>query len=296
MEESIIKERVSYICTKCGTIISSEKDEKKCPYCSEKLNASYKTKSNIKYNYIIPFTHSKKDIANIIKKYIKSRPLFPKNFNIKNNINNIKSIFIPLWIFDFEASGEIEVEGAKISKFKSNSKSYKKTDLYNITIGGNMNFANMTLHTSKKITENIIDNLDNYDYSKQIEFDNKYIKDRLVEELDMKIRDIISLSEVDVKELFKNKLIGEIKDYDEIESKENTINIRNTRKNCVLVPVWLLSINYKNQEYDIYVNGQTGKVIGNIPISYKKLVFKSIFTFLLIFLIIYFLLNYKVML
>ena len=65
MENSIERERLFYMCPKCGTIVSSQLDLKQCIYCNEKVNMSYKLKSNVRYNSIIPFKHSQKEIINI---------------------------------------------------------------------------------------------------------------------------------------------------------------------------------------------------------------------------------------
>ena len=57
---------------------------------------------------------------------------------------------------------------------------------------------------------------------------------------------------------------------------------RNT--DCNLLPVWLMNIKYKENLYRYAVNGQTGKVVGEIPISVKKrnFYFLKIFLFSMI--------------
>ena len=38
----------------------------------------------------------------------------------------------------------------------------------------------------------------------------------------------------------------------------------------VLLPVWMLNIKYKDKIYPFAMNGQTGKMIGDIPLDKKK--------------------------
>ena len=53
-------------------------------------------------------------------------------------------------------------------------------------------------------------------------------------------------------------------------------------KKCeyVLLPVWLLNIKYKDKLYTFAMNGQTGKMIGNIPTDRKKVILYSIIIFI----------------
>ena len=41
-------------------------------------------------------------------------------------------------------------------------------------------------------------------------------------------------------------------------------------KYYALFPIWFLNTKYKNNEYLIVINGQTGKIAGNLPIDKTK--------------------------
>ncbi len=297
--EKIILEENSrnvFCCSKCGANISSEEQLKECIYCKGELIINSSFKSNVKYNYIIPFRHNKIDALNKIKRYIKQKPLYPKEFNIKRNIQNLNCIYIQLWLFDFDASGEVEVNSNNISKFKSKNRKYVKTDSYLVTLGSNMSFIDVPVVVSKKINKTLFNLIEPYDYTKQEEFDSKYLTGRLLEEQTLKIKDIISLGENDVKDMFSKKMLSEVKEYDESIISECSINLRNKKKQCILLPLWILSVNYKGKVYDILLNDQTGKIAGKIPISWKKLLFKFILIFIFVFTVLFFSLNYKVIL
>ena len=44
-------------------------------------------------------------------------------------------------------------------------------------------------------------------------------------------------------------------------------DIYNTKKQYVLLPVWMLNVKYKDKIHTIAMNGQTGKMVGNVPID-----------------------------
>lgn len=44
----------------------------------------------------------------------------------------------------------------------------------------------------------------------------------------------------------------------------------------IFLPVWLWAYSYKNQSYQVLVNGSTGKVIGNFPTDWSRLIWPII--------------------
>ena len=181
----------------------------------------------------------------------------------------------------------------KITKFKSRKNKYIKTDSHLITIGGSMNFNDVEVCTSKINTHDIFNS---FDFSESKKFDISYLNNYIVEDKDLKIKDIINLGELKVKEFFIEKLKKEIKNYDSCNIQDSSINLNNTKKNCVLVHLCVSRINYKGKIYNILGNGQTGKIFEKIPISRKKLFLTWLLLFVISFSLLFILFNYKVIL
>ena len=47
----------------------------------------------------------------------------------------------------------------------------------------------------------------------------------------------------------------------------------NLNAKYAMLPVWLLNVTYKGKEYLYAINGETGKIVGKLPISVQKLLF-----------------------
>ena len=54
---------------------------------------------------------------------------------------------------------------------------------------------------------------------------------------------------------------------------DNSINLYNYKSSKVLLPVWFLSVNYKGKTYTFVMNGQTGKIVGDVPRKISKIIF-----------------------
>ena len=58
--------------------------------------------------------------------------------------------------------------------------------------------------------------------------------------------------------------------YDRIDVASNRCIVKNGRIDYALLPVWLLTTKYKDKAYTFMMNGQTGKLVGELPIDKKK--------------------------
>ena len=53
---------------------------------------------------------------------------------------------------------------------------------------------------------------------------------------------------------------------------QNVTNLNYGKTRYVLLPVWMLASKYKDKDYMFAMNGQTGKMVGNLPISVPRAV------------------------
>ena len=53
-----------------------------------------------------------------------------------------------------------------------------------------------------------------------------------------------------------------------------------------MLPVYMVNINYNGKKYTFAMNGQTGKIVGNIPVGIKESIIWSILLFTIFFIIL----------
>ena len=54
-----------------------------------------------------------------------------------------------------------------------------------------------------------------------------------------------------------------------------------------MLPVWMVNIQYKGKSYTFAMNGQTGKIVGNIPIGVKETIIWSVIVYVVCFIIFF---------
>ena len=65
--------------------------------------------------------------------------------------------------------------------------------------------------------------------------------------------------------------------------ESNNLVVKNNNTDYILLPVWMVNIDYKNKKYTFAMNGQTGEIVGNIPIDKKKAVIMYLIILVIVF-------------
>ena len=58
--------------------------------------------------------------------------------------------------------------------------------------------------------------------------------------------------------------------YDSLQETGSRVDIKHGRAKNVMMPVWMLNTRYKDKQYTFCMNGQTGRIVGNLPVDKAK--------------------------
>lgn len=270
-----------YICPNCKAVLSIKRDKFICEYC----RSTFDKKSfaiDLEIKKFIPFKISIKEAKKIYKNNIKSLLLTPSCFQKSKNINKIEAIYIPTYIYSLDATGEVSFECDKDSTWKSSGTKYKKKDVYKVIRSGNMSLKDMPIISTTDIDFDTLENVFPYDYNNLSELNNSVLDNYKIylpnKTKDQLLDDIKSIS----KREFIREVEKDIKNYNNIKAIDNSINLYNSNRKYILIPIYLLELNYKGKKYTYLINGLNGTFYGNIPINKKRLIFIWILIFLLI--------------
>ena len=87
------------------------------------------------------------------------------------------------------------------------------------------------------------------------------------------------------KKIYRETITG----YDSVKIDDFHIRTLGENWEYGLMPVWLMTFNYKDKNYMYAMNGQTGKNFGELPVSVGKLAIFGSVMFLLLAVIVFFL-------
>ena len=219
------------------------------------------------------------------KKIGRKRPFMPKEFNNKDNINEMSGIYIPFWLYNYNVDGSVDFSCKRVTTWSSGNYMYTKTDTYSVTRGGNSKFDNVPVDGSLRFDNSIMNSIEPFDYNDMINFNYSYLSGFLAEKYDVNKEDAEVEAKNRVSSSFESVMRNDVKGYSTVIPTKKSINCNPKDINYVLLPVWMLNIKYKEKIYTFAMNGQTGKLIGNIPIDKKKAIIYWILITLVTFLV-----------
>jgi DNA-directed RNA polymerase subunit RPC12/RpoP len=275
-EKEVLDNTAVYVCRSCGAAIEADETlaATHCPYCDSEIILSDRLTGGLKPNAVIPFKISEKTLENSIKNYFKNKPLLPSNFINKQKMSKIKGIYVPFWLFDSKIDGQMFMNASKIRYYSDAHYNYTETKHYIIELDGKMNFAKIPVDASVKMDNDLMDAIEPYDYSDLVDFDPAYLSgffaDRFDEDPEKSLPRAESRMNESAEAVFKSSVEG----FDSISLKSKNLKLMDSTVKYVLLPVYLLNLKYMGKNYRFAVNGQTGKVVGELPISkFKKFMY-----------------------
>lgn len=283
------KKKVSdgYTCKNCGAqiIVSENTSATSCVYCRSTALISDRLEEEFTPHKIIPFKKTKEEAISAFIKCGKKRIFTPKIFTNKKNIQEIQGIYIPFWLFDFDLTGKIDGTGTRVSSWTSGDYRYTKTDTYHFEREGTFPFLDIPVDGSKHFDDALMNSIEPFDYKDLVDFDGAYLSGFLSEKYDLTKDEVENI----VIERAINTAVDELKKttaYVTTNVKNKNFTPVDLDSEYVLLPVWLLNIKYNGKVYPYAMNGQTGKMIGDLPISKKRVALFFIGTFLMLTIII----------
>lgn len=277
-----LKDLDVYTCKNCGAEIMADNNTTAtfCVYCKSTAIIKDRLVEAYEPDKIIPFKTTKEDAIEGFKKVGIRKFLMPKEFTDKKNIEEMKGVYIPFWLFDFECRGEISGIATRISHWSDSKYHYTKTDSYKVERGGNITFENIPVDGSKHFDNAIMNSIEPFEYNGLKDFSYSYLSGFYAEKYDQKDDEVMTDAERRAKRSVRDVLESELNSYSTKSISSSNININNVNVKYVLLPVWMLNIKYKDEIRPFAMNGQTGKMIGNIPIDRKKVILYSLLMFL----------------
>ncbi len=279
---------LSYKCQNCGAEIVADENTAAtfCVYCGSIAILKSKLSGKFAPNSIIPFKKTNKEAIDAFVNISKGRPLCPKDFNNKKNIEKIKGVYIPFWLHNTTIKGDLNASATRVSSWHSGDYRYTKTDYYKLYRSGSVSFVRIPVDGSNNFDNDIMNSIEPFDYSELIKYNHAYLSGFFAEKYDVASEQ--TNAEADNRALNSTRnIMYKGSAFATKTITEDTLKPVDSNIEYALLPVWMVNVKYGDKTYIFAMNGQTGKFIGNIPLDKKKAVRYGILIFAGCFAVIY---------
>ena len=276
----------NYTCSRCGgkIVASPTTAAAFCIYCGEKTIFPSKLEGDFRPKAVIGFHKTKEDAEKAFLSLCKGRPLLPKAFTRRQNIDKISGVYIPFYLHDYKAEGTLAGQAIRLRTWSDGNFNYEERSYYRVGRRGSMFFEKLPADASKEIDDATMDSLEPFEYAQLTDFNFAYLSGYLAQQPDDEKEKLQQRTKERAKKTLYDALYQSIssRGYTSVSLQEKQLEVTSEEATLALLPVWFLNTRYEKKDYSFAMNGQTGKFVGETPIDKQK----SILYFLLIFLLL----------
>ena len=261
-----------YNCPSCGAelILDSTTAATSCPYCGNPSIVPGQLSDMLKPDYVIPFKFSKEEAIAALKNYYRGKKLLPRAFSAQNHIEEIKGVYVPFWLFDGEADADMSFQGTRVHSVTQGDTLITTTDYYRVRRAGTISFEKIPVDASSKMPDAHMDAIEPYDYGELKPFSNAYLPGFMADKYDLAPESCYRRADERAENTAVDLVSQTVSGYSSCVPEGRQVRIRRGRVSYALLPVWMLSTRWNGQNYLFAMNGQTGKLIGDLPVSSGK--------------------------
>ncbi|SNU06974.1 hypothetical protein SAMN06297422_10994 [Lachnospiraceae bacterium] len=263
---------VVYECKNCGGEVIGDKNmaSTKCPYCDNPIVISSKFEGSLRPDVVIPFKLNKHAATDALKEHINKIKLAPGAFKAGNHIQELKGVYVPFWLYDADVHAKATYDAKKEKKTEDANFEYEEISYYDVMREGNMKFKDIPADASNKMDDKLMDSIEPYDLSAGVPYSAAYMAGYLADRYDVTAQDCKPRAEKRIDNTARDLLRKQVKDYNTVTEKTHDVKINNLKHRYALLPVWILNTVWNGNKYTFAMNGQTGKLVGNVPCSMGK--------------------------
>lgn len=262
----------SYSCPSCGAelICETTTAATACPYCGNPTIVPGQFSGALRPDLIIPFQVDKNAAIQALKAHYKGKHFLPKAFTDENHLQKVQGVYVPFWLFDGVAEGEILCKATRSRSYTSGDYRVTETEHFDVQRSGSLPFGKVPVDASSKMSDDYMDSLEPYDYKGLKDFSTAYLPGFLADKYDVSVDDCRSRADERCENTAEQALRSTIDGYDTCATEKKDIRLHRGKVHYALFPVWVLNTQWKGKSFLFTMNGQTGKLVGNLPVSRGK--------------------------
>ncbi len=258
-----------YTCNSCGGEIVAEETTgaTRCPFCDNPVIMTGQFAGNLKPDLVIPFQVDKKAAEAALKKHYAGKVLLPKVFKDENHIKEIKGIYVPFWLFEADADANVRYRATRIRSWSDSRYNYTETSYYSVTRAGQIGFENVPVDGSAKMDDAMMESIEPFHIADGVDFQTAYLAGYLADKYDVDAQTSIVRANERIKRSTEEAFADTVVGYTSVIPVSSSVSLQNGKVKYALYPVWMLNTMWNGQKFTFAVNGQTGKMAGDLPMD-----------------------------
>lgn len=285
-------------CNNCAAefTIPANQETQECPFCGSNVVVPTKAEHRIIPNAVLPFAVPDKEARGHTQKWLSSRFWAPSDLkNLALKEGRLKGMYIPYWTFDCQtetdyvgARGEhyYETETYTDSNGNRQTRQVQRTRWYPAAGHVSVAFDDVLVLGSNALPQKYAQRLVRWDLALLNAYESSFLVGFQTMRYDVDLANGFTTAQQMMQPQIDQAIRYDIGgDEQQIHSK-NTDYLDPTFK-LILLPIWVGGYRYRGKSFRFLVNGQTGEIQGEAPISFWKVLIAVVLGLIVLALILF---------
>lgn len=279
-----------FTCSHCGgEIISTDNSiTEYCSFCGAHTVLESRLTNIKKPNFIIPFKITKDACKKIYSKHLGRSFFTPRAYKNAQFIDSFRGIYMPYWAYHVEQNAPVEMPATHTYR-RGN---YRITDHFALNCQVDAYYKGLSYDASSSFYDSISQYIGPYDVRNMKEFHPAILSGFYGDTMDIPSEVYCSdafqyANEITYKAINRTPEFSHysIAEPTTLEAQNMALDTKLASIDSTLYPVWFMSYRNGNRIAYATINGQTGKIVADLPVSAGKYLLCSLLISLPIFLL-----------
>jgi Zn finger protein HypA/HybF involved in hydrogenase expression len=269
-----VKSKKTVKCQSCHaiSIFDPKRMAQNCDFCgSPSLIAADDIKAPVRPISLLPFQVADTKVREMIRQWYGSHWLAPNKLGNKALTDTLHGVYLPYWTFDSQVHSFWQAESGKYYHVKDrNGNTQTEVEWQDVDGQVEHYFDDLLVPASRGVHADLLAQVAPFPTTKElVPYDPGYLSGWVVEQYQIDLKHAAHAANESMEEAMHNycarSVPGDTYRNLHVQSHYSCQTFKH-----VLLPVWLLTYNYGSKTYQVLVNGYTGKISGEYPISWIK--------------------------
>lgn len=262
----------AFHCPSCGGEILTEATTAAtfCPYCGSPAILPGRVSASLRPDRIIPFQLRREEAQEAFQRFCHGKRLLPKHYVTTQQLEKITGMYVPFWIFDGGVDATARYRATRVHHWADARYTYTRTDHFLLQRGGNLQCRGVPVDGSRNMDNTWMEAIEPYDYSQAVPFDMAYLSGFLADKYDVSSQECQPIANARIRATAEARLADTTPGFATIVPEHKSVQVHGGQVQYMLLPVWVLHSAYQGKRYTFMMNGQTGKLVGELPISKSR--------------------------
>ena len=286
--EEFRSEILEYYCSSCGAEVIADKNTAAdfCYYCHNPIVLADKVSGEFKPTKIIPFKFDKNEAKKTFFRFAKKKWFVPKAYFSEDNMDKISGVYYPFWVTDADTDSEMHGIGKNVRTWRAGDYRYTETTTYAVYRRGELHFEDITSSAISTEDKAMLEGILPYPVEDYQDFSMPYLQGYVAKKRDVDRSNLYGEVKSRMNS-YARTLLERTTHYDALSVDNVDVSVLSSHWEYSLMPIWILTYKKKHKRtpkkdrtYVYAMNGSTGKVYGELPVSIPKLILASLGAFL----------------